>query len=285
MIDPDRLREWLSVPVERLPDTSPIPLRIVPTPADVHRACAQEMFDEMADARRHDRPLTIIVPLGPTGQYPVLAAMINDAGLALDHVTFVGMDQWLDWHGRLLPLEHSCNFLGEFGRRFVAKLSPALRPPEAQVTFPDPSDLGRPARILAEQGGARTTYGGFGFQGHLAFNEPPSSRWTTVTLDEFRESSTRVLSVSVDTIIAHAQRSFGGNVMAVPPMAATLGMRELLGAQRIRLYTDGGAWKQTILRTLLFAEPTVDYPVTLVRDHPDVAILVDEASAASPAPF
>jgi glucosamine-6-phosphate deaminase len=59
-------------------------------------------------------------------------------------------------------------------------------------------------------------------------------------------------------------------------------MRELLGARRVRLYTDGGAWKQTILRILLFAEPTVEYPVTLVQDHPDVHVICDAASAAPP---
>ncbi len=86
----------------------------------------------------------------------------------------------------------------------------------------------------------------------------------------------------MDTIIAHSQRSLGGNVFGIPPMAITLGMSELLGARRIRLYTDGGAWKQTILRILLFAEPTVDYPVTLVHDHPDVRVVVDAESAACP---
>ena len=65
-------------------------------------------------------------------------------------------------------------------------------------------------------------------------------------------------------------------------MAITLGMADLLSADRIRLYTDGGAWKQTILRILLFSEPTVDYPVTLVRDHPDVCVYADAESAASP---
>jgi hypothetical protein len=58
-------------------------------------------------------------------------------------------------------------------------------------------------------------------------------------------------------------------------MAVTLGMRDLLDAARIRLYTDGGAWKQTILRILLFSEPTVDYPVTLVHEHPDVHVVAD----------
>ena len=62
----------------------------------------------------------------------------------------------------------------------------------------------------------------------------------------------------------------------------TIGMRELLGARRIRLYTETGSWKQTILRILLFSEPTVDYPVTLVHGHPDVEVIVDAASAACP---
>lgn len=59
-------------------------------------------------------------------------------------------------------------------------------------------------------------------------------------------------------------------------------MKDLLASRRMRLYTDGGRWKQTILRILLFSEPTVDYPVTLVHDHPVVHVVVDEASAACP---
>jgi quercetin dioxygenase-like cupin family protein len=41
-------------------------------------------------------------------------------------------------------------------------------------------------------------------------------------------------------------------------------MSELHAARRIRLYSDGGL-KQTILRILLFAEPTVSYPVPSCR--------------------
>jgi glucosamine-6-phosphate deaminase len=59
-------------------------------------------------------------------------------------------------------------------------------------------------------------------------------------------------------------------------------MKDLLSARRIRLYTDGGTWKQTILRILLFSEPTVDYPVTLASDHADVHVIVDAESAQSP---
>ena len=112
MIDPDQLRAWLAVPADELAARSPIALTVVPAPADVHRACAQELFDEMAEARTRGDPIALIVPLGPTGQYPILAEMVDDARLSLDHVTFVGMDQWLDWQGRLLPLEHPLQLPG-----------------------------------------------------------------------------------------------------------------------------------------------------------------------------
>jgi glucosamine-6-phosphate deaminase len=105
-----------------------------------------------------------------------------------------------------------------------------------------------------------------------------------VSLQQLRESRTRLVPVAVDSIIAHAQRSAGGNVYAVPPMAVTLGMSELLSAPRIRLYIETGAWKRTILRILLFSEPDVDYPVTLVHDHPDVGVVVDRQSAVAPLP-
>ena len=240
------------------------------------------MFDEAAASARAGEELSVIVPIGPKAHYPLLARMVNEAGLSLAHMTFFGMDQWLDWQARPLPFEHPFNLEGYFHRHFLELVDPELRPAPENVIFPSPHELDRPAQEMARRGEVATTYGGFGFQGHIAFNEPPSSRWTPITLEQFRESTTRIVPIAVDTIIAHSQRSLGGNVFGVPPMAVTLGMRELLAAGRIRLYTDGGAWKQTILRILLFAEPTVEYPVTLVHDHADVHVVVDAESAACP---
>ncbi len=281
-IDPDRLAEWLAIPAEELAARSSLGLTIVETRDELYRHFAQEMFDELAGAERAGTELSVIVPVGPKGHYALLAEMINDARLDLARVTFFGMDNWLDWQARPLPLDHPFNLEGYFRREFLALIDDDLRPGDENVIFPSPFELDRPSAEIARRGGVSTTYGGFGFQGHIAFNESPSSRWSAITVEQLRDSTTRVLPLAVDTIIAHSQRSLGGNVFGIPPMAITLGMRELLGARRVRLYTDGGAWKQTILRILLFAEPTTDYPVTLVSGHPDVHIIVDAASAASP---
>jgi glucosamine-6-phosphate deaminase len=281
-VEPEALAAWLAIPAEELSARSRVPLTIVADPEALYRHFAQALFDEISAAAEAGKALALIVPLGPKAHYPLLARMVNDARLSLAHVTFFGMDEWLDWQARPLPAEHPFNLEAYFHRNFVDLVEPPLRPRRDGVIYPSVFDLDRSAREIARRGGVATTYAGFGFQGHVAFNEPPGSRWSPVTLEQLRTSQTRVVPVAVDTIIAHAQRSLGGNVFGVPPMAVTLGMAELLGAKRVRLYSDGGSWKQTILRILLFAEPTVDYPVTLVRTHPDVHVVVDAATAASP---
>jgi glucosamine-6-phosphate deaminase len=224
----------------------------------------------------------MVVPLGPKGHYSLLANMVNGQQLRLDHVSFFGMDEWLDWQGRPLPPDDPCRLSAYFQRHFLDLIEPSLRPLAQNVIFPSPFDLNGPSHEIERCGGISTTYAGFGFQGHIAFNEPPSTRWSHVSLDQLRSSQTRIVSVAIDTKIAHSVRSFGGNVQRIPPLAVTLGMRDLLAARRIRLYSDGGPWKQTILRILLFAEPTVDYPVTLASEHADVEVIVDEETAACP---
>jgi len=50
----------------------------------------------------------------------------------------------------------------------------------------------------------------------------------------------------------------------------------------VRVYSDTGAWKQTALRVALFAEPTVEYPMTLLQRHPDAVITATLDTATHP---
>jgi glucosamine-6-phosphate deaminase len=282
VIAPDRLREWLAVPADELTARARVPFTLTETREELHALFADELFDDLAAARREGRTVALIVPVGPTGQYPLLAARVNGERLALDHVTFFGMDEFLDWQARPVPPAHPFSLEGTFRRDFLERIEPELRPPDDNVIFPSPLALDRSAEEMERRGGVLATYGGVGFQGHVAFNEPPASRWTAVSVDELLDSRTRVLPLTVDTLIAHAQRRAGGNTFAVPPMAATLGFKELLAAEKVRLYLDTGSWKQTILRILLFGEPDADYPATLVTTHRDVRVFADRRTATVP---
>jgi len=77
-------------------------------------------------------------------------------------------------------------------------------------------------------------------------------------------------------------RATGGNPAALPPMAVTLGMKDILSARRIRLYCQGGNWQRTVFRIALMGEVSVDYPVTFVQEHPDCVIYADANTAEVP---
>jgi glucosamine-6-phosphate deaminase len=277
-----QLDEWIDVPVDELAARARIPFVLAESRADVHRIFADDLWEEFQTARDAGREISVIIPLGPSDHFPILARRVNEEKLPLDHVSFFGMDEWLDWQGRPFPHEHPYSLEGRFHELFVDRIDEKLRPRPENVIFPTPLALDRSSEELARRANLVGTYGGVGFQGHIAFNEPPASRWTSVSVDELHASRTRVVPLAIDTIIAHAQRSAGGNVYAVPPMAITLGMRDLLAAPRVRLYIDTGAWKRTILRILLFSDADADYPATLVHGHPDVRVVADRDSAAPP---
>src|SRR5437763_850974 len=185
-LDPSRLADWLAIPSEELVERSPVPLTICASKEELYRHFAQAMFDEAAGAAERGEELAVIVPLGPKAHYSLLARMVNEARLSLEHVTYFGMDQWLDWQGRPLPWEHAFNLEAYFHRHYLELLNPELRPRAENVLFPSVLELDRVSDEIARRPVA-TTYGGFGFQGPLASNEAPSNRWSPVTLEILRE--------------------------------------------------------------------------------------------------
>jgi glucosamine-6-phosphate deaminase len=194
------------------------------------------------------------------------------------------MDEYCDWQGRAVARDHPLSFEGFMRATVFELLDPDLRIPDDQIHFPDPLDLDRISRRIKEVGGIDTCYGGVGYHGHVAFNEPPISRWFTLTPDEFRNSLTRVVPLAPETIVMNSTRATGGNPAALPPMAVTLGMRDIWESRRIRLYCQGGTWQRTVLRIAAMDEPRVDYPVTLLQGHPDYRIVTEAQTALPPLP-
>ncbi len=284
MIDPRQLFEWCRIPVEELENhpAARVPIKILGTPDEVHRWVARDMADEVKSNNAAGRPTRWILPCGPTKQYPYFADIVNGERIDLRNVHVFHMDDCLDWEGRHLPLEHPFSYQGWMRRHFYGPIDPDLNVPESQRHFPSIYDLDGISEAIQAVGGIDTTYGGVGYRGHIAYNEPPRSPWYTVTQDAFRNSKTRVLTLNDDTLIAVSQRNVGGLSHFVPPMAITLGMRDLLSAKRIRLISDTGPWKRTVTRVLLFGPITTEYPVTFVQPHPDALLVVDRNTVIPP---
>lgn len=269
----------LAMPIEDLKRAAKLPLAVYPDKAALYEWLARSMAEEIRAAQQEGRVLRWILPIGPKAHYPRLAEITNQEGLSWEHVWCFHMDEFCDWEGRCIPAGHPFSFRGYAQRELYGRIRPELRNPAEQVIFPDPARVEDYSAAIAAAGGIDIAYGGFGYRGHIGFNESPESRWTRVGLDELRRGRTRMVQLADDTMVALSQRTAGGNSFAVPPMAITVGMQDFLSARTIHLITDGGAWKQFILRVLLLGEPDIRFPVTLCQDHPHCIVSCDIDSA------
>ena len=171
----------LFVPAADLPRVSRVRLEIVPDPLALHGHFARSIADEIQANNQVGRPTRLILPVGPTGQYPILARICNQERISWRNVHTFNMDEYCDWQGRAVPITHPLSFEGTMHRLLFDALDPGLRIPEEQAHFPDPLNLERISERIRDVGGIDTCYGGIGYHGHVAFNEPPISRWYKLT--------------------------------------------------------------------------------------------------------
>lgn len=254
-------------------------LVVVPEPQDVYASFAREIADEISQANRDRRELKLIFPIGPVAHYPLLAAICNSEKISFQRVFISLMDEYLDWQGRPIPTTHSLSFKKTF-EQFIESLDAGLRPNDAQWVVPDPFDIDRVERFFEELGGVDVCYGGVGVNGHIAFNEPPVSKYGSISVEEFANSNTRVVTLTPETFVINALRSAGGDFSDFPTLAVTVGMKLILSSKKIRLYCDGGVRQNEAIYQFVKGPLSVSYPITLLQSHPDTIVLADELSAA-----
>ncbi|MBQ9918510.1 MAG: 6-phosphogluconolactonase [Microbacterium sp.] len=277
------LLKWCAVPAADLVDHPErrIPLRVVEDSATMGAIMAEELVELIVEAQREDRTLRAIIPCGPMAWVAPFTRIVNERGVSLHNLEVFHMDECLDWQGRELPLSNPYNFRGTMQREFYDPIREELAVPMPNRHWLNPEtyvDLA--AQLVAEP--ADIVYGGWGQDGHVAYNQARRNAYSPVTIDDYAEAVARIQDNNPDTVIALSQRTLGGAYQLVPPMSVTLGMKEIFAAKRVRLYSDTGSWKQTALRVALFSEPTPDYPMTLLQRHPDALLTATVATAEHP---
>lgn len=277
------LYKWCRIPVEELvhhPDLK-TPFRLVRDSAEMGEIMAGDFVNEIKLAIQEGRMLRAIVPCGPKSWYGPFTRMVNEENISLRNLTVFHMDECLTWEGKLLPRNHPYNFRTFMEQYFYDPVSPELAVPAQQRHFPTPASI-ETIKSKIEEAPIDITLGGWGQDGHVAYNQTRRHAFSSITLEQLRNSDIRVQDNNLDTIIALAQRSFGGAYQFVPPMSITLGLKQCLSAKKVRLYSDTGAWKQTALRVALFSEQTTEYPMTLLQTHADALITATYETASHP---
>lgn len=273
----EEVRKLLKMSVGQMRRRAGSRLVVVKDLDQLHRHFAESIAAEIKANNARGRSTRLILPVGPVGQYPLLAEMVNAERISLKQCWFFMMDEQCDDNGAVLPADHPLSFRRAFHESFTQHVKRTLMLPSRQLVFPAHWNVHTLANRIAAAGGIDTTYGGIGIHGHIAYNEPEPN---------VRQSDPRLVYLNDFTRTINAVRAgIGGNLEGYPRKGITLGMRQLLGARRIRLYCRNGIaldWANTVLRLALFGQPGDDYPVTYIRDHKDYVVVTDEDTARRP---
>lgn len=108
---------------------------------------------------------------------------------------------------------------------------------------------------------------GIGQNGHIAFNEPGTPF----------DSVTHKVELTDSTIQAN-KRNFE-NEEDVPRYAYSMGLSSIMDAKKILLLAFGEEKAQAVKDLVTATEPNEDIPSTVLVNHPDVTVIVDEAAA------
>lgn len=108
---------------------------------------------------------------------------------------------------------------------------------------------------------------GIGQNGHIGFNEPGTSFDVTTQVVELTES----------TINAN-KRNFD-KVEDVPTHALSMGIASIMKSKKIILMAFG-VEKADAVKGMLEGEVTIDLPASVLQNHKDVVVIIDEAAAS-----
>lgn len=278
---------WATIPAERLGEGCPVGVSIVDTEWDLYWEIAFDMIARIRANEAEGRPTAFIVPVGPVGQYRRFAELCNRERLSLKRAHFINMDEYLDDQDRYVPYDSPFSFRSFMDRECYSRIAPDLVMPEAQRVFPEPGREGEIGRLIESLGGVDTCYGGVGINGHIAFNEPPEGspkgapKGGAMSVEEFASLPTRCLDLSRETRTINSVTAASGCIDLIPRRCITVGMREILGARRIRLYMNR-EWQKGIVRKVLHGDIEAGTPASLIRRHADARITMTQTVAQLP---
>lgn len=229
---------------------------------------ALTMLEEIIAHNEKGEKTVMIVPVGPTDQYPILAEMVNRLNVSLKNVHFFNMDEYMTSPSKAVGPEDPLSFYGRMKREFYDRVRPDLVMPESQRHFPAPGQEAEYDRLIEELGGVDACFGGLGINGHVAFNEPPEQD-APMTADEFAALGTRVLPISRETKTINAYGYNRGDLQGMPQWCVTIGMKQILASKKVYIALNR-PWQNGPFKHALLDPQTASVPASLLQRCADV---------------
>ncbi len=237
---------------------------------DVYFDMALTMLDEIMKNNASGKKTVMIVPVGPTDHYPILAKLVNQLKVSLKNVWFFNMDEYMMSPTEMISPEHYMSFQKRMNDEFYSRVDKDLVMPIEQRLFPCVGKEKEFDALIESLGGVDLCLGGLGINGHIAFNEAAEEN-DPITADEFAKLPTRVLPITRETRTINAYGYQRGDLRGMPEWCITIGMKQILSAKKIYIALNR-PWQHGIVKHVLYDTPQAQIPATLLQRHTNVTI-------------
>lgn len=199
----------------------------------------------------------------PLGTVHAFAELVNRGEVDISRTHYVSLDEWV---GLSNTDEGSC---GIFNRR---ELLDRLEKPFAasHIINGAAADMESERDALnayfAQYGPLTVSVLGIGMNGHVGFNEDGVSFDLDAHITPLSEVTKRVMS-----------KYFGEKFH--PTQGISQGIRQIMAAERVILLANG-AHKADIVKKALKGAVTNSVPASVLQNHPNCFVVLDEAAAA-----
>lgn len=270
------MKLYHTITKEQLGINSPIKLEIAGSEQDIYNHMANDMTERIEYNNSINKATVFIVPVGPIGQYRIFTDIVNRKRISLKNVFFINMDEYLNDDDTYIEYSHPLSFRRFMDNECYNQLDDDLIMPDSNRIFPTLDNKEKIQEII-EQYGLDTSYGGIGINGHIAFNEPEDN----MSIEEFMSLETRVLSLTKETRTINSVTAAGGYIDYIPRRCVTVGMKEILSANRIRFYLNR-EWQKGIVRKILHGDVSAQTPATAFQLHNDAKLIIADYVAEQP---
>lgn len=244
---------------------------------DVYFDMALAMLKEIMKNNEAGKDTVMIVPVGPTQQYPILARLINQLGVSLKRVHFFNMDEYMITPETCIDASHPMSFEYRMNTEFYNLVNPELVMPQSQRHFPRPGKEAEYDALIEQLGGVDLCLGGLGINGHIAFNEA-AEEGDSITVEEFANLPTRVLPITRETRTINAYGYQRGDLRGMPEWCITIGMKQILESRKVYIALNR-PWQHGIVKHVLFDDIQPQIPASLLKLNGNVTFVATEEIA------
>ena len=226
---------------------------------------SDKAFEVMKDVVANNPKCVLGLATGssPIGMYQRMIKDHKENGTSYAEVTTFNLDEYCG-----LPKSHPESYYSFMHRNLFS----GLNIKEENVHIPEDGE-DKEAKCK-EYDAAMEEYSvdiqvlGIGSNGHIGFNEPGTPF----------DIKTHIVTLKESTRKDNA-RFFNDNIDEVPTHAITMGIDTIMHAKKI-LVVASGANKADAVAAMINGPKDVECPASVLQDHPNVVVVVDEAAAS-----